>query len=477
MYDIAIIGGGVIGAAIARKLSAYTINVVVLEKEDDVCSGSSKANSGIAHAGFDAKTGSKKAYFNVLGSKMMEAYCEELGVKYKRNGALVIGFNDGDVKTIEDLMARGVENGVDGLEILDAKQLHETEPNISDNAIAALYAKNSAIICPYDLTYACMGNAMDNGVELRTDFDVTGITRKDGVYIVSTEKGDKIEAKIIINCAGAGSGKVARLAGDETVNIGLRKGEYMLLDRESGDFVSHTVFCTPTKAGKGILVTNTVDGNILLGPTADEIEEEDKSTTEAGLAFVRQRAQEMTKNVPFYNTITSFAGVRAYSADRHDFIIEKSEKAENFVNVAGIESPGLTSAPAIAEYVAEEIVSKMIKLVPDPAYDGKRPKEVAFSQLGKDEQNALIAKNPAYGRMVCRCEKVTEGEIIAAIHRNPPTRTIDGVKRRTRAGMGRCQGGFCQSRVAEIISDELGIPMEEITKNGEGSEILVGKTK
>ena len=312
MYDIAIIGGGVIGCALARELSRYKASLVVLEKEDDVCSGSSKANSGISHAGFDAKPGTNKARFNVLGSKMMKDYCEELGVKYKNNGALVIAFGKEDEKTLEELLERGKINGVDGLEILDQKRLHEVEPNVSPEATAALYAKTSGIVCPYDLTFACMGNAMDNGAELKTNFAVEKIDKNGEYYTLTAHSGESVQAKIVVNCAGAGSGKIARLVGDESVNIGLRKGEYLLLDRESGDFVSHTIFCTPTKKGKGILVTNTVDGNILLGPTADEITVEDKSTTDEGLAFVKQRASEMTVNVPFYNTITAFAGIRAY---------------------------------------------------------------------------------------------------------------------------------------------------------------------
>lgn len=476
MFDIAIIGGGVTGGAIARELAAFTIKTVVLEKEDDVCSGASKANSGISHAGYDALPGTRKAYFNVLGSKMMKKYCEDLGVKYINNGSLVIAFNEEEKKTLEVLLERGKTNGVEGLSLIDGEQLHKIEPNVSKKAIAALQAKTGAIICPYDLTFACIGNAMDNGVELKNNFFVTKIDKTGDVYTLTSAKGEKVDARIIINCAGAGSGKIAELVGDKSVNIGLRKGEYLLLDRESGDFVSHTIFCTPTKKGKGILVSNTAHGNILLGPTAEEIPEEDKTTTDEGLAYVRSRASEMTENVPFYNTITSFAGVRSYSVDRHDFIVEKSSVAENFINVAGIESPGLTSAPAIAKYVVD-IVAGMTELKANPNFNGKREKAAAFSELDEKTQNELIKKNPAYGKLICRCEKVTEGEIVDAIHRNPPARSIDAIKRRTRAGMGRCQGGFCQAKVAEIIARELNIPLEKVTKNGEGSELLAGKTK
>ncbi len=476
MYDIAVIGGGVIGASVIRELTKFNLKCVVLEKDYDVCCGASKANSGIAHAGFDAKPGTLKAKFNVLGARMMQDYCKELGVKYKNNGALVIAYNEDDKRMLQELLNRGKQNGVNGLEMLTKEQLIDLEPNISVNAIAALYAKTSAIICPYDLTLASMGNAMDNGACLKLEFEVTKIEKVDGRFNIYSAKGDCVNAAVIINCAGANSGKIAALVGDD-IKIGLRRGEYILLDRESGDFVSHTIFCTPTEKGKGILITNTVDGNVLLGPTAEEVEREEKITTEEGLLTVQNKAKAMAENIPFYNTITSFAGIRAYSCDKHDFIIEESSVTTGVIHVAGIESPGLTSAPAIAEYVVNELIGRHFVLEKNKNFNGKRKKEYDFQNMSTQEKNELIKKDPKFGNIICRCEQITEGEIVQALHNNPPACSVDGIKRRTRAGMGRCQGGFCMSRVAEIISRELNMPIEQVTKKGEGSELVTGKTK
>lgn len=476
MYDIAVIGGGVIGASVIRELTKFNLKCVVLEKDYDVCCGASKANSGIAHAGFDAKPGTLKAKFNVLGARMMQDYCKELGVKYKNNGALVIAYNEDDKRMLQELLNRGKQNGVSGLELLTKEQLIALEPNISVNAIAALYAKTSAIICPYDLTLASMGNAMDNGACLNLEFEVTKIEKNDDRFNIYSAKGDCVNAAVIINCAGANSGKIAALVGDD-IKIGLRRGEYILLDRESGDFVSHTIFCTPTEKGKGILITNTVDGNVLLGPTAEEVEREEKITTEEGLLTVQNKAKAMAENIPFYNTITSFAGIRAYSCDKHDFIIEESSVTPGVIHVAGIESPGLTSAPAIAEYVVNELIGRHFTLEKNKNFNGKRKKEYDFQNMSTQEKNELIKKDPKFGNIICRCEQITEGEIVQALHNNPPACSVDGIKRRTRAGMGRCQGGFCMSRVAEIISRELNIPIEQVTKKGEGSELVTGKTK
>lgn len=476
MYQVVVIGGGVIGATILRELSKYNLKTLMLEKESDVCMGQSKANSGIAHAGFDAKEGSLKAKFNVLGNKMMESYCRELGVKYQNNGALVVAYSYDEVLTLEELKERGERNGVNNLEILNREELIKLEPNISDTAVGALYAKDSGIVCPYNLTIAAIGNAMDNGAELKTDFEVTDIKKENGVFKIYSKDKQVVEASVVINASGINSSKIANLVGDNSFTVKGRRGEYILLDRESGDFVSHTIFKTPTKMGKGILVTNTVDGNILLGPTAENIEDNSTITTENGLNFVKKTAGEMCKNVPHYNTITSFAGVRAYS-DRGDFIIEESSAVKNFINVCGIESPGLTSAPAIAKHVVEEIVGKILTLDKNKNFNGKREPEYFFSQLSLEEKNALIKKDSSYGKIICRCEGITEGEIVKAIHDNPKATNVDAIKRRVRAGMGRCQGGFCQPHVVEILSRELNIPYESVTKNGKNSKLLVGRTK
>lgn len=477
MFDAIVIGGGVIGGSVLRELTKYKLDVCLLERESDVCMGQSKANSGIVHAGFDAPTGSLKARFNVEGNKMMPSFAEELGVKYKNNGSLVVAFTDEDMKTLTELKERGEANGVPGLEIVDREKLRQMEKNISDTAKGALYAPTGGIVCPYELTIAAIGNAMDNGAKLYTEFDVISVDKKDGSFIVRSAKGDTVQGKIVVNCSGLSGGRISWLAGDEdAIHIGGRKGEYVLLDRESGDFVSHTLFFTPTKKGKGILVSPTVDRNILLGPTAQEVMSGETQTTQEGLRSVIAKAKEMCDNVPLYNTITSFAGVRAYS-ERHDFIIEASARVEGLINCSGIESPGLTSAPAIAKYVAENLASKFLPLERNENFCGRRKPDYFFKNLSVEEKNELIKRDPSYGKIVCRCEQITEGEIVRAVRENPPAKTIDAVKRRTRSGMGRCQGGFCQPHVAEIIARETGVPFEKVTKSGSGSDLVVGVSK
>ena len=477
MYDVAVVGGGVVGGTILKELSRYKIKTVLLEKDSDVCMGASKANSGIVHAGFDAKPGSNKAKFNVAGNKMMKKYARNLGVKYKNNGSLVVAFDEAEHKTLKELLIRGRKNGVKGLSIISAKKLRKLEPEISDNAICALYAKTGGIVCPYELTIAAIGNAMDNGAELITGFDVVNITRQGDCFNLVAANGKTVSAKIIINAAGAGSGKIAELCGDDTVKTGYRRGEYVLLDRESEGLVSHTLFFTPTEKGKGVLITQTVDGNILIGPTAEEIDECDTVTTAKGLEAIIVKAKTMLKNIPFFNTITSFAGVRTYSSDKHDFVIENSKKVNGLINVCGIESPGLTSAPAIAKYVVNELIPSKYRTLQNSDYIEKRKPDNYFKNLSERKKNEIIRKDANFGKIVCRCEKVTEGEIREIIRKNPRATTVDAVKRRLRAGMGRCQGGFCQPRVVEILSEELNIPMENVKKSGEKSELLTGKSK
>ena len=467
MFDVIVIGGGVVGGLILRELTKYQLTVGLVEKENDVCMGASKANSGIVHAGYDAKPNTLKARFNVSGNRLMPALCRELGV---------VAFNEEEVEVLKQLKTRGETNGVKGLEIINAARLRGMEPNISPLAKAALYAPTAGTVCPYGLTIAAIGNAMDNGAKLYTGFDVDAIQKKDEFLVVTGKDGRQVRGKVVVNCAGGNSGEIARLVGDDWIQIGQRKGEYILLDRESANFLSHTLFFTPTQTSKGILVTKTVDGNVLMGPTAEEIERYDTSTSATGLDYVMQKAGQMCQNPPFYNTITAFSGVRAFSS-RHDFIIEESKTTKGVVHCAGIESPGLTAAPALAEYVVNEIIAGLLTLQKNSRFDGKRAPDYFFKDLSKDEQNAMIEKDPSYGKIVCRCEQITEGEILRAIRENPPASDIDGVKRRTRAGMGRCQGGFCQPYVAELIAKEHGIPLEKVTKSGGASNLLVGVTK
>lgn len=475
MYDIAIIGGGVIGSLIARELSRYAARTVVIEKEIDVALGATGANSGIVHAGFDAKPGTLKARFNVEGNKMMEAVCRELGVSFKQNGSLVIGFCcDEDKRVIGELYERGVQNGVEGLEVIDGERLRELEPNVSKDAAFALYAPTGGIVCPYGLNIAALGNAMDNGCELERCFEVKSIERKDGVYTISN--GERvIQAKYIVNAAGIFSDKIATMVGDNSFKIIPRKGEYMLCDKESGGIVLHTIFRTPSKMGKGILVSPTVDGNLLLGPTATDIDDKnDKATTPEGLAFIAKECLEDVPNVPTRTVITSFAGLRSVG-DKGDFII--NSPVENFINCAGIESPGLTSAPAIAVYVAEMLGDMGLELVKKADFNPYRTSMHEFRDMTLKQKNERIKKEPAYGKIVCRCETISEGEILRAVRENPKAMTVDGVKRRTRATMGRCGGGFCTPTIIDIIAHENGMKYEDVTKFGGGSVFNFGKVK
>lgn len=469
-YDVAVIGAGVVGGMIARELSRYKLNTVIIEKEADVAMGATRANSAIVHAGFDAKEGSMKARFNVEGSEMMADVAKELGVKYINNGAFVVAFTDEEAETVKSLLVRGQKNGVKGLEVIDGDELRRREPSISEGAISALWAPTSAIICPYELAISAIGNAMDNGVELMTGTPVTSLEKTENGWLINGE----ITADIVINAAGVYSGEIARLAGDDSIKITPRRGEYLLCDRETGDFVSATIFRTPSSMGKGILISPTVDHNLILGPTAEDIDDkDDRRTTREGLAKVAKEATFETVNLPIRKVITSFTGLRAVG-NTGDFII--NQPIEGFINAAGIESPGLSSAPAIARYIVG-LIKEGRTLEENTEFNPIRTPSHAFHEMSVEEKNEVIKKDSRYGQIVCRCEKITEGEIVAAIRQNPPATTVDAVKRRTRATMGRCQGGFCMPIIAGIISRELGIDIEEVTKSGKGSELVVSKTK
>ena len=474
MYDVAIIGGGVVGGMIARTLASYKLNICILEKAHDVATGASAANSAIVHAGYDAKEGSLKAKLNVRGSRLMPTVCKELGVKYKNNGSLVIGFNEEDRQALEALLVRGNKNGVEGLCILEKEELHALEPNLSPDVLCALYAPTGAIVCPYELTIASIGNAMDNGAHLELDFAVNNIQDLGSHYEISSDKGT-VSARYVINAAGVFSDEIAKMAGDDSFTIQPRRGEYVLLDKECGSLVKNTIFRTPGKMGKGILVSPTVDGNLITGPTGVDIEDKlDKSTTAEGLSFVMQQSNENTTGIPFGKSITSFCGLRAVGSVG-DFII--NNPLPRFVNVAGIESPGLSSAPAIAEMVVELLDAAGLALEKKADFNPIREATHAFREGTIEEKNEMIKKDPAYGHIICRCEGVSEGEILAAIRQNPRPRDLDGVKRRTRAQMGRCQGGFCSPYIVELLAQEMNIPYEEVTKCGGKSLINVQKTK
>ena len=475
MFDVAIIGAGVVGGMIARKLTACDMKVCILEKESDVAEGATKANSAIIHAGFDAKAGTLKALLNKRGSDMMQDVCKELGVSYNRNGSMVLGFSNDDEKKLREIMENGEKNGINGLEIISRERIVELEPNIADGVTCALYAPTGAIVCPYELTLATIGNAMDNGAELMLDFKVERIEKTDVGFEILSDEGTMVDAKIVVNAAGLYSDEIADLAQCKSFSVHPRKGEYILLDKEAGMTVSHTLFTVPTSMGKGILVSPTVDGNLILGPTAvDMTDKENKDTERDGLDRIIAESARMVKSADIRQSITSFCGLRAVG-DSGDFIIDMPSKG--FVNVAGIESPGLSSAPAIAEYVAELLENNGFTLGVKVDFKGEREPMKGFSELSYEEKNEIIKKDPAYGRVVCRCENITEGEILRAIRTNPKPRDLDGVKRRTRAQMGRCQGGFCSPYITELLSKELGIPMEQVEKTGKDSYILSGRTK
>lgn len=467
-YDVVIVGAGVTGSSIAREISRYNLKCVVIEKASDVCEGTSKANSGIVHAGFDAAVGSRKAYFNVKGSRKMPALAKELDFPFKNNGSLVLCFDKDDLPKLEELVERGKANGVD-TSIISGDEARKMEPSLSDEVVAALYAPTGGIVCPFGLTIAMAENANVNGVEFRLNTKVENIEKITGGFKVVTDKGE-FEAKAVINAAGVYADTIHNLVCEDKIKIIARKGEYCLYDKKVGNTVSKTIFQLPGAKGKGVLVTPTVHGNLLLGPTALEIEDkEDVSTTAEGLANLQETAGRSIKQVPFKSVITSFSGLRAASTG-HDFIVGASS-VEGFYDAAGIESPGLTAAPAIGEEVASEVASYLkAELKKDFIATRKGIPNMALAS--NEEKQRLISENPLYANVICRCEIVTEGEIVDSINRPLGATTLDGVKRRTRAGMGRCQAGFCSPKTLEIIARETGREIVDITKHGLGSEFL-----
>ena len=473
MYDAVIIGAGVIGCAVARELSRYRIKILVLEREEDVCCGTSKANSAIVHAGFDAEPGSMKAVMNVRGNKMMKALSEELDFPYKQNGSLVLCFQEGDMPKLEELKARGEKNGVEGLEIVTGERIWEIEPNLSREVKAMLYAPTGGIVCPFKLTIAMAENANVNGVEFSFDTQVKDIESMEGGYRITTEKG-VFDTKCVVNAAGVYADVWNNRVSARKLSITPRKGEYCLLDKKAGNFVSHTVFQLPTKMGKGVLITPTVHGNLLVGPTAEDIEDkEGVNTTAQGLDKVAAQARLSAGEVPLRMVITSFAGLRA-TEKGEDFVLGEAQDAPGFFNAAGIESPGLSSAPAIGEYLAEMIAEKL-QAEKKENFISRREDIPCVAESTPEEIRELIAKDPAYGNVICRCETVTEGEILNAIRRPLGARSLDGVKRRTRAGMGRCQAGFCSPRTMEILARELKVSPLALTKAGGNSNLLTGE--
>lgn len=482
MYDVVVIGAGVSGCAAARELSRYMLKTVVLEKEPDLCEGTSKANSGIAHAGYDAMPGTLKARLNVEGSRKMEALSKELDFPYKRNGSMVLCFDEGEIGKLEELKERGETNGVEGLRILDRKELLAIEPAVGEQAVAALYAPMGGIVCPFGLTIALAENAYVNGVEFRFGTSVLGIQRLHEGYLVKTQQ-EEIRTKVIVNAAGVHADEIHNMVSSHKMKIVPRKGEYLLYDQRVGNLVSHTLFQLPTALGKGILVTPTVHGNLLTGPTAKDIQDKDGTdTTAEGISKVQEKARLSVPQIPGKAVITSFAGLRAHITQmpeggrEEDFLIGEAADAAGFIDVAGIESPGLSCAPATGEYVAN-LVTEILKPEKKEKFISTRKGIPNMANASDEEKHRLIREDPAYGNVICRCEMVTEGEILNAIRRPLGATTTDGVKRRTRAGMGRCQSGFCNPKVVELLAAELSVKdgktagdaYSKVRKSGAGS--------
>ena len=471
-YDVLIIGAGVTGCAIARELSHTGLKIALSDACDDVAMGASRANSAIVHAGYDCVPGTLMARLNVRGNEMFDDVCESLNVPLLRVGSFVIAFGEEDEKELNNLLERGRANGVPGLEIISGERAREMEPKLSDDVTAALWAPTAGITCPYELTIAMSENARANGADILLRKRAAAIDYANDEFTVKFEDGTSVSAKYVVNAAGVYADEVARLIGDDSFTISPRKGEYMLLDKQAL-CVGTVIFQTPSKLGKGVLVSPTVDGNIFAGPTAqDKVEKNDTQTTPEGLAELKKFSLKSVPTLNLRQVITSFAGVRAQPSTG-DFIIRPSDKNARFRHAAGICSPGLSSAPAIAEYVRGLIKEAGADTAEraDAIYVREHAKP--FRSMDAEERAEAYKRNPLYGRIICRCETVTEAEIVDAIHRGATT--VDGVKRRTRAGMGRCQGGFCAPRVMEILSRELGVPTESLTKFGGKSYMVAGK--
>lgn len=478
MYDVAIIGAGIVGASVARELSKYRLKVCLVEKENDVSEGTTKANSALVHAGYDPEEGTRMARLNVRGCALTEILTKELSVPYRKIGSLVVAFNDADMETVRCLYGRGLRNGVPGLEVLGREELRKLEPGIAEEAVGALHAPSAGIVGPWEFCIALAENAVVNGVTLFLDTEVVGMVRMEDRFQIETSHPDhrRIEAGIVVNAAGVNADEIMAMAGKKEFEIFPRKGQYFILDKNQGSLVSHIIFQCPSDLGKGVVVTPTVHGNLLVGPDSEGgIPKEDRSTTKQALDLIRTSSEKSVKTINFRENIRNFAGIRAYS-DREDFIIEESQSVRGLINLAGIKSPGLTSAPAIAEEVVEILAGMGTVLVKKDDFIPSR-QQTRFMELPDQEKAERIRKDNRFGRVICRCESITEGEIIEAIKRPVGAVSLDGVKRRVRPGMGRCQGGFCGPRVQEILARELGTTMEEIEQDTRGSYILIGETK
>lgn len=471
-YDAVVIGGGVIGSAIIRYLSLYNMKTLLVEKEEDISSGTTKANSGIVHAGYDPEPGTLKAKLNVKGAKMIKEESGKLHFDYKVNGAMVVSFSPNDDYKIDELFERGIKNGVEDMEIISGDEARRLEPNLSENITKCLYLKSSAIVCPFSLTQALSENAYENGAEFKFNTKVETIERIEDGYRIKADNGLIITSNAVINAAGVYGDTINNMVSEKKLHITPRRGSYMLFDGETKGMFNTTIFQLPSEKGKGVLVTPTVHGNLMIGPNStDTFPKDDTATTAEDLDFISKEALKTTSSIPFRKVITSFCGLRAHE-DSGDFIIGEAEDAPCFFNATGIESPGLSASLAIGEMIAS-LVSEKLKLEKKENPILEREAPLRPKEMTTIERNALIKNNPSYGKIVCRCEEISEGEIIDAITRPLGAKSLDGIKRRVRAGMGRCQGGFCSPKVMELLEKYASIPFDEITKNSKGSNITV----
>ncbi len=476
MYDISIIGGGIIGSAIARELARYNFKICLIEKNEDIGTGTTKANSGIVHGGYSDNPKTIKSKFCAKGNLMYKKLNDELNFGFMQTGAFVIGFNEQDKQKIQELFSYGKTNGVPDLQIVDGDFVRDKEPHLNQDITVALYCPTSGITSPYEFAIALAENAVQNGTELKLNTKVTAINKLENHFALTTNQ-EKISTKIVINAAGLYADEIANMVGLNEFTIKPRAGQYLLFDKEEGHLVNTTIFQTPNEISKGILVTRTYHGNLLIGPDATMAPDKDYSDTTA--ENINTIIATAKRSLPYFDlckVITCFAGNRAF-ADTHDFIIGES-KVKGFINVAGIESPGLTAAPAIAKHIAE-IVTTSGHLTPTIKHDFNpyRKPYKTLANIQEHDLNELIKKEDDYGCIICRCETVSLGEIRDSLHRNIPVDSLDAIKRRTRAGMGRCQGGFCTPKIMEVINKELNIPKEKITKKGDGSWLVSGRTK
>lgn len=475
MYDVAVIGCGIVGAAAAFELSRYRLSAVVLEAENDVADCTTKANSAIIHAGYDPEPGTLMAKLNVEGNRLTKALCEKLDVPYRQCGALVLAFSQQDLAMLEKLLGRGIENGVPDLALLSAEQVKQREPHVSGEVLAALLAPTAGIVSPWEYALALAETAVRNGVALRLNHSVTEIKKTTGGYRLGTS-GGPVEARYVLNAAGLHADTVHNMIAEPAFEIIPDKGVYYLLDKAEGGRVNHVIFQCPTKVGKGTLIAPTVHGNLIIGPNNEKpAYRDDTAATRDGLEGVAAMARKSVPSVDLRQSIRNFVGVRAAS-DIDDFIITQVKDAQGFIDIAGIKSPGLSAAPAIAKMAVELLGQAGLQLTPNPDFTEARMRR-RFGELSIDEKAALVKENASYGRVICRCETITEGEIMDALHAPIPPVSVEGVKRRCGAGMGRCQGGFCGPRVVEILSRELGVPPLEILYDKEGSVIFTGETK